>query len=301
MVPSAACRSLRSRGCARPCAPRTRPRRPSPQAGTLENVASLLAAGFPLDTYVEDMNWHAKPAWGGYAWDTGRYPDPRALLAALHARGLATGINLHDADGVTRASNPALYDAFVAALGAPPGVDAVPFAVGNRSYADALQRVLLDPLVAGGVDVAWTDFQQGFGGLEGLRGVGCVRWVGPQRARPTSNDESGGNREHSVVAYLTVQLVHRRCLRSVAATPPRVTPLPPRTAAPPRSSTTIASTGSARRARAARCTRATRAAAITGTRRTLVATLRRRGSRCASSCTSRRRPRTRPRAGGDTK
>lgn len=68
------------------------------------------------------MQWHLTPAWGGYAWDAGRYPDAPALLDWLHARGLATGANFHDADGVTAAANPDTFAAFCAAVGADPAV-----------------------------------------------------------------------------------------------------------------------------------------------------------------------------------
>jgi len=118
------------------------------------------------------MQWHRTPAWGGYSWDPARYPDHGAsALAFLHANGLATGANFHDADGVTRDANPERFAAFAAAVGADPGADTVAFAIGNRTYADSLQRVVMDPLIADGLDMAWTDFQQGFPGVESVRGL----------------------------------------------------------------------------------------------------------------------------------
>ena len=118
------------------------------------------------------MQWHRTPAWGGYSWDPVRYPDRGvSALAFLHANGLATGANFHDADGVTRDANPERFAAFAAAVGADPGADAVDFAIGNRTYADSLQRVIMDPLIANGLDMAWTDFQQGFPGVEAVRGL----------------------------------------------------------------------------------------------------------------------------------
>jgi alpha-glucosidase (family GH31 glycosyl hydrolase) len=70
------------------------------QTVTLDQVASLRAAGFPVDTYIFDMQWHLKPGWTGYTWDPASYPDHVQLLAQLHDNGLATGVNLHDASGV---------------------------------------------------------------------------------------------------------------------------------------------------------------------------------------------------------
>ena len=141
------------------------------QADSLAHVRLLAAAGFPVDSMIYDMQWHRTPAWGGYSWDPSRYPSHADALAALHALGLATGANFHDADGVTEAANPERFAAFAAAVGADPGADAVPFAIGERVYADALQRTVLDPLIAEGLDLAWSDFQQGFPGVEAVRGL----------------------------------------------------------------------------------------------------------------------------------
>ena len=157
----------------------------------------LQAAGFPIDTLIFDMQvsrgraraspeilvpqipdppcdftqWHRTPDWGGYSWDPARYPDPAAALAFLHANGLATGANFHDADGVQQAANPERFAALAAAVGAPAGATGVDFNIGNKTYADSLQLVVLSPLIAQGLDFAWTDFQQGFPGVGAVRGL----------------------------------------------------------------------------------------------------------------------------------
>jgi hypothetical protein len=141
------------------------------QSDAVNHVSLLAAAGFPVDTLVFDMQWHRTPAWGGYSWDPSRYPNHTAALAELHALGVATGANFHDDDGVTRAANPERFAAFAAAVGADPAAAAVPFAIGNRTYADALQREILAPLINEGLDFAWTDFQQGFPGVAMVRGL----------------------------------------------------------------------------------------------------------------------------------
>ena len=141
------------------------------QADSVAHVRELQAAGFPVDTLIYDMQWHRTPAWGGYSWDPARYPSPAAALAALHAMGVQTGANFHDADGVTRVANPERFAAFAAAVGADPGAAGVPFRIGNRTYADALQREVMAPLIAQGLDLAWTDFQQGFPGVDSVRGL----------------------------------------------------------------------------------------------------------------------------------
>jgi alpha-glucosidase (family GH31 glycosyl hydrolase) len=72
---------------------------------------------------------------------------------------------------VTREANPERFAALAAAVGADPGADAVGFAIGNRTFADSLQRVVMGPLIAEGLDMAWTDFQQGFPGVGAVRGL----------------------------------------------------------------------------------------------------------------------------------
>jgi len=141
------------------------------QTDSIKHVQLLQQAGFPLDTLIYDMEWHRTPAWGGYSWDPIRYPTHVAALAQLHALGVATGSNFHDADGVQKDANPERYAAFAAAVGADPASAGVAFQIGNKTYADALQRVILAPLIAEGLDMAWTDFQQGFPGVESVRGA----------------------------------------------------------------------------------------------------------------------------------
>ena len=141
------------------------------QADSEAHVRLLKASGFPLDTVIYDMQWHRTPDWGGYDWDPVRYPDPAAALAFMHANGLATGTNFHDADGVRREANPERFAAFAAAVGADPTSAGVAFDIGNKTYADALQQVVLAPLIAQGLDFAWTDFQQGFPGVAEVRGL----------------------------------------------------------------------------------------------------------------------------------
>ena len=143
-------------------------------AGTQAQVAALQAGGWPVDTYVFDMQWHLRPGWGGYQWDQARYGDAgnvSALLAHLHSLGLATGMNLHDADGVSAAENPQRWGAFASAMGLAPSAAAAPFDIANATYASALQDVLLAPLLAQGLDLCWTDFQQGVPGVDAVRGL----------------------------------------------------------------------------------------------------------------------------------
>ena len=123
--------------------------------------------GLPLDTFVLDMNWHAKPHWGAYTFDARLMPRPEVALGALRARGLAVGANVHDDDGI-RADEVA-YEQACRAMGRDPftGED-ISFGVGfdNRTYAEgALGDAVEGALQGAGVDFLWVDFQQG--GTEG--------------------------------------------------------------------------------------------------------------------------------------
>ena len=123
--------------------------------------------------------WHLKPSWGGYDWDVGRYGNVTLMLAQLHGMGLALGMNLHDADGVVKADNPSTWSAFAAALGLPANATSADFAIGDKRYADALAGAVMAPLMAGyngapaegGLDLCWTDWQQGFPGVASVPGL----------------------------------------------------------------------------------------------------------------------------------
>ena len=180
----------------------------STAADVLAQVAALEAQDWNVDSFIFDMQWHLKPGWGGYTWDSSRYPNVTALLAALHSSGLATGMNLHDADGVSAAENPALWPAFAAALGLPPTATSAPFAIGNRTYADALHAVVLQPLLQQGLDLCWTDFQQGVPGVAGIAGLvptallnhyrfySCLPGGGGSSARGTQHSRYAGRGDH---------------------------------------------------------------------------------------------------------
>ena len=119
------------------------------RSSTLAQVQALKDGGWPLDTFIFDMEWHMTPAWGGYQWDTRRYGDVPSLLSTLHGMGLALGMNLHDGDGVQQKDNPATWPAFAAALGLPANATGASFEIGARAYADALAGAVMAPLMAG--------------------------------------------------------------------------------------------------------------------------------------------------------
>jgi alpha-D-xyloside xylohydrolase len=50
--------------------------------GVVETYRRL---GIPLDNIVQDWRYWRDPAWGSHAFDPSRYPDPRAMIAQVHA------------------------------------------------------------------------------------------------------------------------------------------------------------------------------------------------------------------------
>lgn len=136
------------------------------QAETMRQLSSLAAGGWPLDSYIFDMQWHRSPNWGGYEWDGQRYDNVTAMLASMHDMGLFTGMNLHDvarppftdpaySAGVVAVDNPKSWPAFAAAVGVDPSTASVDFNIGNRTYAVALHEVLVTPLLQQGLDMCW--------------------------------------------------------------------------------------------------------------------------------------------------
>ena len=81
-----------------------------------------------------------------------RYANVSDMLAWMHAQGLQIGANFHDSDGITQVANPVLFASLAETLGYnPTSISSVAFDIGNKTYADALQRVILDPLIQQGL------------------------------------------------------------------------------------------------------------------------------------------------------
>lgn len=140
-----------------------------------EEVRNLTTAGYPLSTYILDMNWHLKPEWTGYTWDKAAYPNYTGMLAWMHAQGIATAVNLHDAEGVMPFE--AAYPAMAAANGINSSASVtVPFDITNKTYADSLHALVLQPIADDGIDFWWTDWQQGLPGVSHVPGVTPI-WV----------------------------------------------------------------------------------------------------------------------------
>jgi hypothetical protein len=164
-----------------------------------------------------------------------------------------------------------------AANGVDPASGAtIPFAIGNKTFADSLQSAVLAPLVAQGLDMAWTDWQQGFPCVKNIRGLVPTAMLNHYRFHNFTTVRPRGVPPTASVVFLS--LVHL-CAPSVL------------TAA-------FAAALSCRPSEsAARNTRATQAVGTTDTRLTSEATLTRSGHHCSGWSISRRRLRTPRRAG----
>ena len=164
---------------------------------------------FPLDNLVFDMGWHTYTArtgtghagsrsWTGYTWERERIPDPEALIAEVHRRGVTVSLHDHPHDG----SRPheEMYGAFMKDMGADPAKPLL-FDLGDRKYMETFFKHAHHTTEDMGVDFWWLDWQQNYLYPEvrgyrstslqwinelyyreterkGLRGAGYSRWAG---------------------------------------------------------------------------------------------------------------------------
>jgi alpha-glucosidase (family GH31 glycosyl hydrolase) len=129
----------------------------------------------PLDVLVIDMDWHLTfgtkwwenkkdqsghtLGWTGYTWNRTLFPDPPALLAWVHGRGLKTTLNMHPASGVQ--PHEEQYPAMARAMGIDPATKQyVPFDITDKKFAENYMTILHHPLEKQGVDFFWLDWQQ---------------------------------------------------------------------------------------------------------------------------------------------
>ncbi len=58
----------------------------SSQPQILDAVAEFRRRQIPLDLVVQDWQYWGSHGWGAYQWDESKYPDPKAMIDALHVR-----------------------------------------------------------------------------------------------------------------------------------------------------------------------------------------------------------------------
>ncbi len=172
------------------------------EAELKELVDGFAEHELPLDVVVIDIDWHLPDGWTGYTWNRDLFPDPQAMLAWLHARGLKATLNLHPAQGVQRFE--AAYPEFARRSGIDPASgDPVPFAITDRQFVRDYFELLHHPLEDEGVDFWWMDWQQGrttdVPGLDPLPWLNHIHFADQARRpdrRPVDFSRWGGLGSH---------------------------------------------------------------------------------------------------------
>lgn len=136
------------------------------EADLLALMDDFKAHEVPLAVCIVDMDWHitetgnTSTGWTGYTWNRTLFPAPDRFIAALHARGLRTALNLHPAEGVY--PHEAMYPQMAERLGIDPASQKpVPFDIASPAFTEAYFDLLHHPEEARGVDFWWLDWQQG--------------------------------------------------------------------------------------------------------------------------------------------
>ena len=176
--------------------------------------------GFPLDILVMDMDWHyhdwcykegdprpdfgyahagGNMGWTGYTWNRRLIPDPAALIAELHRRGVAVTLNDHPCDGVR--THEECYPVFHSHIEKSGYAEKVPdvaekiserekensprdpgnlrFNAGDRDYMEAFFAATDSVMEDIGADFRWLDWQQDYiyPFVNGLPGLTHLKWL----------------------------------------------------------------------------------------------------------------------------
>ena len=123
------------------------------QAELLDVAARYRSMGAPLDVVVQDWQYWRPGQWGSHQFDPARYPDPKAMVAALHAQ------HVHAAISVWARFDPATANLteLDRAGAAYPKV--------YRNVYPAGEGRWYDPFSAAGRDVYWRQIQRNLGTL----------------------------------------------------------------------------------------------------------------------------------------
>lgn len=136
----------------------------------------------PLSVATVDMDWHYvdvygkfvkdsgltdektygnASGWTGYTWNEELFPDYKAFLQELKARGLKITLNLHPSDGVRWFETQ--YKPFAELMGMDPDEKKhIPFDLTDEKFAKGYFELLDRPYEKDGVDFWWIDWQQGY-------------------------------------------------------------------------------------------------------------------------------------------
>ena len=101
------------------------------------------------------QHW-SRRGYSSYDWNPRLFPDPEAFLAEAHRLGVRVGLLIHP--GGALIPQDSRYEKVVEMVGWDPARrNRVFFDVSRRAEAEALTRVLLEPLERQGVDFWWAD------------------------------------------------------------------------------------------------------------------------------------------------
>lgn len=137
------------------------------QQSYLELMDRFQQENIPFTVGVIDMDWHLVDidpkygsGWTGYTWNRALFPDPPALLAELHRRGMKVTLNVHPADGVR--AHEEQYLPMAKEMGVDwQAEDPVACDPADPKFLEAYFKYLHHPLEEQGVDFWWIDWQQG--------------------------------------------------------------------------------------------------------------------------------------------
>lgn len=138
------------------------------QAEYLGLMDRFAREGIPLSVAVLDMDWHITDVdprffegWTGFTWNEELFPDHRAFLRDLRARGLKTALNLHQGGGI-RAFDEA-YPRLAEHMGIDPGTgETAAFDPCSQTFMERYCEDVLNPMEDEGVDFWWTDWAPGW-------------------------------------------------------------------------------------------------------------------------------------------
>lgn len=123
------------------------------QAELLDIAARYRALGAPLDVVVQDWQYWRPGQWGSHQFDPARYPDPKAMVEALHAEHVHAAISVWARFDLST-SNLAELDRAGAAY---PKVYPNVYPAGQGRW--------YDPFSAAGRSIYWAQIQRNLGAL----------------------------------------------------------------------------------------------------------------------------------------
>lgn len=130
------------------------------QSGYRHIVEQYRNYGMPLDSIVQDMQFHKKNSWTGYTFDTSLIPYPADSMSFLRAQGLALAVNIHDAAGIGPYEEK--YVEMCQAMGIDPSLNkTIPFTLVNKTYVRALDDIVMANILKDTEGFFWLDWQQG--------------------------------------------------------------------------------------------------------------------------------------------